>query len=720
MRQWVPSVSLRTVLFLLVMLAVLPLLGLALYTNFEQRTQGITELEADIQRWTQFQAVNQQVYLGSARQLLLTLAQSPEVLEADPAQCGEHLSNLIEHFNEYWILAAADLEGNPYCSSVPLTKPLNYGKDLWFQQTLQNMEFSVSGLKMDPFSDEPTIYLGYPIVDSRGNQTGVLFAGMELTRLELWGSEENLPDGSVIALFDRLGTVVAHYPDPEKWVGKALRSTALVVNVLAWGEGQVRDSTFDGIERVFGFQRLRYPVDTELYLVVGLPVDLALSKAERILRHNLAGLFLVALTALLTAFFVGKRIILIPVRSLLDSLQKLAHGDLATRSNLHHGPDEFSSLASGIDAMAASLEEQSHQLHLAEERYRMLVEQIPAVTYVVSVEADRPFLYISPQIEALLGFTLEEWRADPMLWEGRVHPDDRKRVLAEFTRGLTEHSKIRIHIEYRMIARDGHTVWVSDQTVPEYDLEGRLKNLRGLVLDVTERHTSEERLLAYQEQLRSLATQLGVAEERERRRIATDLHDHVAQKLAISKIKMEAFLASPPCTESLEPLNQAYELLSQAVQDTRSLMNKISSPVLYELGLEAALEWLVEEFQRQYGLQCFYEDDGEPKPLERDVSALLFQATNELLINVVKHSGVQECELRVMRESDWIRVSLEDEGVGFDPSQVGPGKSREGGFGLFSIKERMNGIEGRLEIEAQPGKGARLSLVAFLKRRKAA
>jgi PAS domain S-box-containing protein len=581
------------------------------------------------------------------------------------------------------------------------------------------MDFSVSGLKEDPFSEEPTVYLGYPIVDSRGNQAGVLVAGLELTRLELWGSDESLPEGSVIALFDRLGTVVAHYPDPEKWVGKTLQSTALVVNVLAWGEGLVRDSTFDGRERIFGFQRLRYPVDTDLFLVVGLPLDLALAKAERILRRNLAGFFLVAVMTLLAAWFAGKRLILHRMNPLLDSLQKLEKGDLKTRSGLHRGRDEFSLLASGIDSMAASLEEQSFRLHQAEERYRMLVEQIPAVTYVVSVEVDRPFLYISPQIRTLLGFSPEEWREDPMLWERQIHPEDRERVQAETRRGLQDHSRIWFNIEYRMIAKDGRVVWTLDQTVPEYDAEGRLRNLRGLVLDVTERHTYEERLLAYQEQLRSLAAQLSVAEDHERQRIATDLHDHVAQKLAIAKIKMEGLKTSPPCQGASESINQVYELISQAVQDARSLMNKISSPILHELGLEAALEWLVEEYQRMHGLTCSCEDDGELKPLERDIGSLLFQATNELLVNVVKHAGVEECAIRVQREGDWIRVTVEDDGSGFNPSDIGPRKSMEGGFGLFSIKERMNVVGGRLEIDSVPGGGARLSLVAPLKKRPA-
>ncbi len=720
MRKMVSSVSLRSILFLLVMLAVLPLWGLALYTSFEQREQGIQELEEDIRRWTQFQAVSQQIYLGSVRQLLLTLAHVPEVTGNDAGECSQFLEELIGDFNEYWILAAADMKGAVYCSSVPLIKPLSYENDSWFQQTVQTMDFSVSGLAEDPFSEEPTVYLGYPIVDAQGNAAGVLFAGLELTRLELWGSDESLPDGSIIALFDRLGTVVAHYPDPEKWVGKTLQSTALVVSVMALGEGLVRDFTFDGMERIFGFQRLRYPVDTDLFLVVGMPTDLASARAERILRRNLAGFFLVAIMALLAAWFAGNRLILRRMQLLLGSLQKLEKGDLKTRSGFHRGRDEFSRLASGIDSMAASLEEQSFRLHQAEERYRMLVEQIPAVTYVVSVEADRPYLYISPQIKTLLGFSSEEWRADPMLWEAQIHPDDKERVLAETLRGLEDHSKIRFNIEYRMIARDGRVVWVFDQTVPEYDATGRLRNLRGLVLDVTERHTYEETLLTYQEQLRFLATQLSVVEDQERQRIATELHDHVAQKLAIAKIKMEGLKISPPCPEASESIAQVYELISQSVQDTRSLMNKISSPILRELGLEAALEWLTEEFERMHGLKCTCEGDEELKPLERDVSSLLFQAANELLVNVVKHAGVEECAIRVQKEGDWIRVTVEDYGAGFSPSDIGPRKSMTGGFGLFSIKERMNGIGGRLEIESKPGEGSRISLVAPLKHRHSA
>lgn len=715
-----PSVSLRSILLLLVMLAVLPLWGLAFYTNFEQRQQGIRELESDIWRWTQFQAVNQQISLASARQVLLTLAKSPEIVEDESGHCGQYLADLIENYPQYWILAAADLQGEAYCSSLPLPLTLKYGHDLWFQQALQSMDFSVSGLMKDPISGEPTVYLGYPIVDEQGIQKGVLVAGLELTRLELWASDENLPEGSIITLFDRQGTVVAHYPEPEKWVGKALPSTALLTSALALGYGLVRDSTFDGRERLFGYQKLRNPVETDLCLAVGMPMDLALERAERTLRRNLAGFFLVALMALLAAWLTGNQLILRRIRQLLESLQKLERGDLKARSGVHQGLDEFSLLARGIDSMAAALEEQSFRLHEAEERYRMLVEQIPAVTYVVSVEADRPFLYISPQIETLLGFSAQELRTDPMLWERQIHPEDRERVLAETRRGLGKHSRLRFSIEYRMIAKDGAVVWVLDQTVPEYDVEGRLRNLRGLVLDVTERHSYEDKLLKYQEQLRSLATQLAVAEEHERRRIAAELHDHVAQKLAISKIKLEGIRGSPLTDEAAQTIDQVYELISQTVQDARSLMNKISSPILYELGLEAALEWLVEEFQRMHGLLCNYEDDGEFKPLERDISALLFQAANELLVNVVKHSGVSECEMRVQREGNWIRVTVSDDGAGFNPSEIGPVRRMEGGFGLFNIKERMSGIGGRLEIESAPGEGSRLSLWAPLKQARSA
>jgi len=233
--------------------------------------------------------------------------------------------------------------------------------------------------------------------------------------------------------------------------------------------------------------------------------------------------------------------------------------------------------------------------------------------------------------------------------------------------------------------------------------------------DITERKRAEDQLLAYQGRLQSLASELSLAEERERRRIARDLHDRIGQTLAICKIKLGALRASASSTGLAGPLDEIHELIDEIIQETRSLTFEVSSPILYELGLEAAVEWLVEQIQEQYGLLSHFEDDRQPKPLDDDVRVLLFQAVRELLTNVAKHAQAHNVKVSLRRENSNIKITVEDDGNGFDTSDVVSHWSRAEGFGLFSIRERLGHLGGCLEVESEPGHGTWATLAAPLK-----
>ncbi|MGQ9920074.1 MAG: sensor histidine kinase [Desulfobacca sp.] len=226
--------------------------------------------------------------------------------------------------------------------------------------------------------------------------------------------------------------------------------------------------------------------------------------------------------------------------------------------------------------------------------------------------------------------------------------------------------------------------------------------LTSLCQVVASRHNLESQLAEAQERLHSLTSQLCLAEERERRRIAVFLHDNISQKLAIAAIKLgqlhDAAAAQAAVSVGLDEIRQ---LLKQIIQDTKSLTFKISSPILYELGLEAAVEWLTEELQDQHGLTTFFEDDDQPKPLAEEVRVLLFQAVSELLMNVVKHARARKVQVAIRRENGQISISVHDDGVGFDVAAM---RSRWGrrdfGFGLFSIRERLRAFGGALDIRS--------------------
>ncbi len=243
---------------------------------------------------------------------------------------------------------------------------------------------------------------------------------------------------------------------------------------------------------------------------------------------------------------------------------------------------------------------------------------------------------------------------------------------------------------------------------------GELDGVAHIVSDITERKDAEERLLAYQAKLKSLASELSLAEERERRRIAGDLHDHACQSLALSKMKLQAILDRVlPADE--QTLSQICNTLNQTIENVRDLTFDLSSPTLYKFGIEAALEELLrDKLKAEHKIRCRFSNDKQPKPLAADVRVLLFQSVRELLINVIKHAHAREVRLDIRRENDSIGVTVADDGVGFDVEAISSASSRSRSVGLFNIGERLDYIGGRLEMDSQPGRGSRFTLIAPL------
>jgi PAS domain S-box-containing protein len=229
-----------------------------------------------------------------------------------------------------------------------------------------------------------------------------------------------------------------------------------------------------------------------------------------------------------------------------------------------------------------------------------------------------------------------------------------------------------------------------------------------MVENIQDRKSSEEQVLAYQEQLQSLASELSLGEERERRRIATNLHDRIGQSLAFARLKLAGLSRDTGITE-------VQELIEQAIVDTRSLTVELSPPVLYELGLVAALEWLARKIQQEHGIQTRFHDDGMPKPLHENFRIVLFQAVRELLVNVVKHARATHAQVIVRRDSDALRIIIEDDGVGFDVSRISAKSEAVRSFGLFNIRERVEYLGGRVKIRSETGRGTRVTLIAPLK-----
>lgn len=229
--------------------------------------------------------------------------------------------------------------------------------------------------------------------------------------------------------------------------------------------------------------------------------------------------------------------------------------------------------------------------------------------------------------------------------------------------------------------------------------------------DNTLRRQADDELARYQGQLRSLAAELLLSEERERRRLAIDLHDGLSQTIALVQMKLASLRcpANPALEAKLEDIRA---LVLDADRSTRSITFELTPPILHDLGLEPAVEWLIENIQARYGIEIGFEDDGQPKPADERVRVILFRAIRELLINAAKHALATRIRVRLARERDLVNAAVEDNGVGMDPNAA-----IVSGSGLFSIRERMRYVGGSLNIESTQGRGTRVCLRAPLANR---
>ena len=215
-------------------------------------------------------------------------------------------------------------------------------------------------------------------------------------------------------------------------------------------------------------------------------------------------------------------------------------------------------------------------------------------------------------------------------------------------------------------------------------------------------------------QLRTLAAELAHAEQRERRRLSQILHDHIQQLLVAATMRVirAQMQSGTPGTE--QELTEVKDLLEQSIAASRSLATELSPPVLNDSGLTAALEWLARWMQEKHGLSVEIDCPSALPGVAEELRLTMFQAVRELLFNVVKHSGSGQAHLRMDRSNEgWVQVTIEDKGAGFDVKAAAQPGSREG-LGLFSIRERLETMGGRMEIDSRPGSGTRVRLLAPL------
>jgi PAS domain S-box-containing protein len=323
----------------------------------------------------------------------------------------------------------------------------------------------------------------------------------------------------------------------------------------------------------------------------------------------------------------------------------------------------------------------------------------------ITVDADARVVEFNMAAETMFGYSRSAVLGRELV-RLIVPPAMRERALATFAQFRAAHSSgmLRRRFATSAMRADGsefpaevalNTIGIGDPPL-----------LTIYVVDVTARLRAEQEVVVYQERLRALMTDLLLVEEQERQRLAADLHDGLSQTIALAQMKLAALRAG--LKGKLEPaLDEIEGLIDQTNLAARSIGFELSPPVLHDLGLEPAVQWLVENIHARYGIAIVLEDDGQPKLIEERTRIILFRSIRELLINAAKHAGARHVRVCLQCDADQVQASVEDDGVGMDSGVV-----EVKGSGLISIRERLAHVGGNMRIESAPGLGTKIRLSA--------
>jgi PAS domain S-box-containing protein len=292
-----------------------------------------------------------------------------------------------------------------------------------------------------------------------------------------------------------------------------------------------------------------------------------------------------------------------------------------------------------------------------------------------------------------------------------VHPQDRKLIQESVNNAVFNGREYSI--DYRIIRPDGNERIINEKAEISCDKDSKPIRMTGTMYDITERKKAEDEIKRNQHELRTLSAKLQLAEEQERRRIAQDLHDSIGQILAFSGRELKTIQKSVP-EKAAKAIAEIAKQLDLAVTQARTLSFDLSPSILYDLGFEVAVEDLVDRISKERGIECSFKNSPQPKPLTDDVKVLLYRSIRELLINSVKHSRAKHVKVSLLRSSSDIYIQVEDDGRGFDMSILSDSSTKRKGFGIFSIRERLNHIGGQLKIESAKDKGTKTVIIAPL------
>jgi PAS domain S-box-containing protein len=350
-------------------------------------------------------------------------------------------------------------------------------------------------------------------------------------------------------------------------------------------------------------------------------------------------------------------------------------------------------IASGIDITDRKLSEDAQR-----EREGLLQAILnTAADSIITTDRNGIIVAANPATERMFGYTRDELigKNVKLLISPMYHDQQEDHIARYLTTGEAR--------ETIVLRKDGSTI-PTELAVSEI---AQLGLFTGIYRDISPRKRAEQEVDQYRKDLKTMASELMLAEERERRRLAEDLHDGLGQALFRARMKLDELSIADVRAKEVATI------LEEMGSMTNAMTFDLSPPVLRKLGLRPAIRSLARDMLKRYGLSVHVEDEGQDIPLEERVAVILFRSVRELLINVVKHAQTSRATLSLRKFDSSLQIEIEDWGKGFDPAD----QSRHiesGHFGLFSIRERLEYIGGTFKIRSALGQGTTVTMTTPL------
>ncbi len=280
--------SLRTRLIALILLALLPVYGLLIKTNIEQRAHLNTDTTEYVSNLANSLRYQHNLLLDSTHSLLLALSQSQTIHDETRREfCSDIFAMQLEQYPYHSYFGVSSPTGDVFCSAVPLTEPLNLADSNFFQRTLDSKSCAVSTYSIDLVTQQPVIYLSSPVLDDNGEIIAVVFATIKLSYLNTHMAELERPPNTAFAILDHTGTIISHYPNPEEWVGQSLQETDFYQSMQTEQEGVLETSDWRGKPAVIGYTSLSENDEAISFQVVSVDTNIAMEPIHQLFKESL-------------------------------------------------------------------------------------------------------------------------------------------------------------------------------------------------------------------------------------------------------------------------------------------------------------------------------------------------------------------------------------------------------------------------------------------------